>query len=85
MLQLVFVGLWHLLLIYTSIVCVFIQDKKVQESTGTLEQASAAFAAVERIEHAQIALQKKEELVHMERKEVYINALCIHLCSSECH
>ena len=27
-------------------------------------------AAVERLEHAQIAVQKKEELVHMERKEV---------------
>ena len=26
-------------------------------------------AAVERLEHAQIAVQKKEELVHMERKE----------------
>ena len=27
-------------------------------------------AAVERLEHTQIAVQKKEELVHMERKEV---------------
>ena len=27
-------------------------------------------AAVERIEHAQMAVQRKEELMHMERKEV---------------
>ena len=27
-------------------------------------------AALERMEHAQMAVQKKEELVHMERKEV---------------
>ena len=44
---------------------------------GTSEQASSFAnvesrfsAALERIEHAQMAVQKKEELVHMERKEV---------------
>ena len=44
---------------------------------GILEQASAFAdvesrfsAAVERIEHAQMAVQRKEELMHMERKEV---------------
>ena len=44
---------------------------------GTLEQASAFAdvesrfsAAVERLEHAQMAVQRKEELMYMERKEV---------------
>ena len=44
---------------------------------GILEQTSAFAdvesrfsAAVERLEHAQMAVQKKEELMHMERKEV---------------
>ena len=44
---------------------------------GTPEQASAFAdvesrfsAAVERLEHAQMAVQRKEELLHMERKEV---------------
>ena len=44
---------------------------------GSPEQASAFAevesrfsAAVERIEHAQMAVQMKENLIHMERKEV---------------
>ena len=44
---------------------------------GTQEQASSFAdvesrfsAALERIEHVQMAVQKKEELMHMERKEV---------------
>ena len=44
---------------------------------GTQKQASSFAdvetrfsAALERMEHAQMAVQKKEELVHMERKEV---------------
>ena len=42
-----------------------------QEQASSFADVESRFsAALERMEHAQMAVQKKEELVHMERKEV---------------
>ena len=42
-----------------------------QEQASSFDDVESRFsAALERMEHAQMAVQKKEELVHMERKEV---------------